>query len=243
MKAQSKKDLIAELETVKASLSVSEAALTESNKNAKVSEAKAETYKQQLTELQETNAELLKNLNNFTASSNEKLNSIGSVLENLKEKEAQIQFITDALTRNDSTALLVLTNFKQTLGEDAKISVVNGAVSVQLDKSSVFGSSTGSQISAGASEVISKIAMVINANPQMVASIETSSTSAEQLGSAFDQSNAIIKNLVNSHKIKPERLLGIGKVSDIEGIQIQVHPNFKAFYLNTRTQMKNGRKR
>src|SRR5690606_8725217 len=80
------------------------------------------------------------NLNTMISTSNERSSNIGKTLEALKLKEAQIKFINDSFSANDSIALLVLTDLKNTLGEDARIAVENGSVSVLIDNSFLFGS-------------------------------------------------------------------------------------------------------
>ncbi len=103
--AQNKKELIAQVNTLNAELESTKAELLESNKNEKISTARANSFEGQLQGLEENNAALMQNLNNLTAQSNNKLDNLSSVMESLRRKEAELKFINDALTSNDSISL------------------------------------------------------------------------------------------------------------------------------------------
>jgi hypothetical protein len=94
-------------------------------------------------------------------------------MESLRKKEAELKFINDAVTSNDSISLLVLTSLKQTLGENANIKVEKGAVIVIMDHSSLFGTNAGNtKIEGGSVELLEKIAGVIKSNPDMAVTLE-----------------------------------------------------------------------
>ena len=78
--SQNKKELISDIENLKSELAATEAILIESKKNESVSKNIAESYAGQVAEHQQTNASLLKNLNNFTQASTQKLDNLGNGL-------------------------------------------------------------------------------------------------------------------------------------------------------------------
>ena len=114
--SQNKKELIREVTDLNSKLTTTDQALAESRQKEKISTAQAESYAIQVKELQETNASLMGNLNSFTETSSTKLDALTDVMNSLRKKEAELKFINDALTSNDSISFIVLNNFKKTLG-------------------------------------------------------------------------------------------------------------------------------
>jgi len=238
--AQSKKELLAEVENLKSELTTTEPALAESKKNEKISKTKTEFFETQVTELQEANATLLKNLKIFTEASKQKSDNIGRTLESLREKEAQLKVINDALSRNDSTAIVVLTNAKQTLGEDAKIKVSKGAVVISADQTFMFGGDTNTTVTTAAQMWLEKIAAILLANPDMAITVEGLSMTGE-LDIAASQAASVAGVLQKQFEITPERITAMGKDGGFtEGIHMKIHPKFDQFYFTVRENMKNS---
>ena len=239
LQSQSKKELIAEVQSLKSELDSTQAALTESKKNESVSKARAESVESELVELRDANALLLKNLKTFTEASTQRSDNIGKTLESLREKEAQLKVIRDAIGANDSTAVVVLTNAKQTLGENAKIGVSNGAIIIASDLTSLFGSDTGTDISAEGEAWLEKIAAILNANPAMSLTVE-GLTMTGDLTMAANQASTVSSVLQKNFGIAPERMVTLGKDGNFkEGINLKIHPRFDQFYLMVRENMKN----
>ena len=99
-----------------------------SQRNEKLANQRSDEYQSQVTELQDANATLMKNLNSFAALSSQNSENINKTLATLERKEKQLKGITDAVASNDSTAVVILTNAKQVLGENAKVGVTDGSV-------------------------------------------------------------------------------------------------------------------
>ncbi|MEA1785262.1 OmpA family protein [Arenibacter sp. GZD96] len=237
--AQNKKDLLYEIGNLKSELTETKTALAEAKKIEKASLAEAEAHKVQALELQKINASLMQNLNSFTEASAQRSDNIGRTLETLKVKEAQLKAITDEFSRNDSIALLVLTNFKQTLGEDANIGVENGAVSTLLSPNLLFGSNANSfALQATAEQPLEQIAKVIKANPDTAIAIETQSTGTDGLDLAARRASAVAQSLITTHGIAPERITAFGKIGASQTTFIRIHPKFDAFYFKVRENLK-----
>jgi outer membrane protein OmpA-like peptidoglycan-associated protein len=240
---QTKKDLLLEMESLKSELASTKEALNESKKNEKVSLAKAEAFEAQAIETQEANASLMKNLNSFTEASAQKSDNIGRTLETLKTKEAQLKRINDEFSRNDSIALLVLTGFKQTLGEDANIIVENGAVSTLLTTAFLFGANPASfAIEANAEISLEQIAKVIKNNPDMVVSIESQTPTGDNLDLVARRAAAVAISLINKYGVSPTIVNAYGKMGTSGSTFVRVHPKFDAFYFKVREDLKKAAK-
>lgn len=240
IQAQNKKELIEQVNTLNSELSSIKAELLESKKNEKISQAKADSFESQLQGLQENNTTLLENLNNFTAQSNDKLDNLGSVMESLRKKEAELKFINDALTSNDSISLLVLTNLKQTLGENANIKVEKGAVVVLMDHSSLFGTNAGNtKLEGGSTELLGKIAGVMKSNPDMAVTLEFHTDDTNSWENVYAQAYSVATALGNTPEIKAERIKVSRKSDMANNLHIRLHPDFNSFYINVRENMKN----
>ena len=68
--AQKKSELIKEIQDLKTELDSTKALVADARKNERIGLARAESFKAQVTELQDANATLLKNLNSFAEVSN-----------------------------------------------------------------------------------------------------------------------------------------------------------------------------
>ncbi|MCG2460790.1 hypothetical protein K8352_08520 [Flavobacteriaceae bacterium F89] len=236
--AQRKSDLLKEIDDLNSKLKSVQSELAESQKNEKVSEAKATAFEEQMLEVQKTNASLLNNLNNFTAASTEKSDNISRTLTSLKQKEAQLTAIKDVLNANDSTALLVLTDFKKTLGEDAQITVENGAVTVIMTNAFLFGAGAKSEIAGKeAKDFLGKIANVVNKNASFEVNIESQGPEGWELPAKRVATIAGI--LDKDYQVAQDRLFPVGKPGTATSTFIRVNPKFNEFYLNIWNSMKN----
>ncbi|EAR01484.1 hypothetical protein [Maribacter sp. HTCC2170] len=228
--AQRKSDLLAEIDALKMELDSTKAVVTEAKKNEKIGMARAESFEKQVQELQDANSTLLKNLNSFASISNTNSENLNKALAKIAEKENQLKTINDALASNDSTALVVLTNAKQTLGENTKIGVSNGSVIVAAKLESLFGNTTGTDVTTEGSAWLEKIAGILNANPKVSLTIKGLSMTGE-LVLAANQASAIGDILQGQFSIDPSRIDSLGKDGDFkEGITLVLHPNYSQFY-------------
>lgn len=235
---QRKSELIAEIAGLKTQLDSVKGEVADARKNEKISLAEAESYKTQVTELQDANATLMKNLNSFAVVSNKNTDIVNSTMSSLQAKEAQLKDIKDAIASHDSTAIVVLTNAKQTLGENAKIGVSDGAVIVSSNLESLFGNTTGTAVATTAETWLGQIASVLKANPDTGITIQGLSMTGE-LDLAAQQAAAVAGVLQKKFAVAPERIFAMGKDGNFkEGINFKIHPKYDAFYLMVRNEMK-----
>jgi len=237
--AQRKSDLIAEIAVLKSQLDSVKGEVAEARKNERIGLAEAESYKTQVTELQDANATLMKNLSSFAEVSNKNTSIVNTAMSTIEAKEAQLKNIKDAIASNDSTALVVLTNAKQTLGENAKIGVANGAVVISSALATIFGSDTGKAVTPESEAWIGKIAEVLKANPKTSVTIEGLSMTGD-LNTPAQQALAVETLLQSKFEIAPDRILSLGKDGNLkEGVLIKIHPKYEAFYAMVKEEMKN----
>ncbi|MFS4447420.1 hypothetical protein [Maribacter sp. 2307UL18-2] len=236
--AQRKSDLIAEVATLKMKMDSLNTEVTDARKKERVAQTESESFKSQVTELQDANATLLKSLTSFTEVSSKNSSNFNKAMEQLNEKERQLKAINDALAGNDSTALLVLTNAKQTLGENAKIGVSNGMVIISSDLSTLFESDTKATLKTEAEPWIQKIGQLLAAHPSMAVTIEGLSMTGD-LDLPAQQASSV-RNALQKLEIAPDRITALGKDGNLkEGVLIKIHPKFDAFYQMVKAHMKN----
>lgn len=242
VQAQRKSDLINEINTLKTQLDTANIALADARKNEKINFTKAKSYEKQVLDLQSANTTLLKNLNSFAQVSNKNSENITKALGRLEEKENQLKVMSDAIGKHDSTALVLLSNTKQTLGENAKINVGNGVVIISKDLTSLFGSDTANNITEESKAWISKIATILNANPNVDITIEGLSMTGD-LNLPTLQATALANSLSKDFAITSSRVFILAKDGGFkEGINLKMHPNYKTFYTTVREGIKNGNK-
>ena len=237
LQAQKKSELISEIATLKMQIDSVSSEVTDARKKEKVAQTESVSYKSQVTELQDANRTLMKSLTSFTEVSTKNSSNFNMAMESLNDKEQQLKAINDALASNDSIALVVLTNAKQTLGENAKIGVSNGMVVISSGLSALFGSDTGSTISVEAEPWVQKIGQILTANPNMAITIEGLSMTGD-LDIPAQQAKAI-SNALQRLEIPADRITASGKDGNLkEGIVLKIHPKFDEFYKMVKEQLK-----
>jgi len=238
--AQRKSDLIAQIDVLKTELDSTKAVVSEAKKNERIGLARAESFESQVKELQDANATLLKNLNSFAQVSNKNSENINKVMAKLEEKENQLKAINNTIASNDSTAIVVLTNAKQTLGENAKIGVSNGSVIIASKLEFLFGTAAGIEVTAEGIAWLEKIAGILNANPKVSITIAGLSMTGE-LDAAANKASAIGAVLQHQFSIDPDRIDSLGKDGNFkEGINLNLHPNYNQFYDMVKENMKSS---
>jgi len=238
--AQKKSELISQIDVLKKELDSVKSLVTVAQKNERVATTKVESYEVQVQELQDANATLMKNLNTFAEVSNKNSNIVNSAMTSLEAKENQLKAINDAISSNDSTALVVLTNAKQTLGENARIGVVDGSVIISEKLDALFTSESGSEVNATAEAFLGKVAEILKANPKSKLTIEGLSMTGD-LDLPAKQASSIANILQDKYEIQPERIQTLGRDGNLkEGVLLKIRPDYEAFYLMVRQSVKNS---
>lgn len=239
LQAQKKSELISEVASLKMQLDSLNSEVTDARKKEKLAQTESTSYKSQVSQLQDANRTLMKSLTSFTEVSTKNSSNFNMAMESLHDKEQQLKRINDAIASNDSTALVVLTNAKKTLGENAKIGVSNGMVIISSSLSALFGSDTESTISVEAEQWVEKIGQILTANPNLAVTIEGLSMTGD-LEVPAQQAEAI-SNALQRLEISPDRITASGKDGNLkEGIILKIHPKYDEFYLMVKENMKNS---
>lgn len=254
--AQKKKDLLAEIDQLRAQLSTTKSELHESRKKEKVNQTQVTSMERQVADLKESNTSLLANMSSFADLSKQKAQNLESSLESIKQKDLQLKTINDALTNGDSMKLATLTIFKNAIGgdsNDAKLSLKNGAVSITMPNTFLFGSNDKSMVLTEAGKAtLGKIATALNSRPELSAIVEGNSNALsfkdKKILDNWDlsarQAAAVVRALQIDFKVAPKSLEVVGKseynTSGIEtATQIIIDPKYDAFYSTVKGSMKN----
>ncbi len=236
--AQRKSDLIAEIDDLKSKISEVEQELAKARREISSSNAKAETLAAENAGLRDANATLLGNLGNFSELSKQSSENVNRAMAALARKEKQLSGINDMISANDSTAIVSLTRIKQTLGENANVSVGDGVIAISSKLDDLFGSDTSSELTEAGKAWLAGVSQVIKANPAFKTEVEGLNITGE-FGPTFDQATAVAKELVGTLEI-PSTSIGIS-VRDgnfKEGINIKLQPDYKGFYTKAKESAK-----
>jgi outer membrane protein OmpA-like peptidoglycan-associated protein len=234
---QKRSELFEQIDGLKMQLDSVMNEVAEARRNEKASQIKMESFEAQVTELQAANATLMKNLTTFTSVSAKNSDNFTKAMQTLREKEAQLSSITDALAQNDSTALVVLTNAKQTLGENAKIGVANNAVVISADLAALFGSDTTAFVSPEGEAWLKQVAIILKVHSDVALTIEGLSMTGDLLLPA-QQAGAVSSSL-QKLGVTADRITALGRDGDLkEGILLKLHPKYAQFYGMVKEHMK-----
>ncbi len=227
---QRKSELLEQIDTLKSELRSAKDSLAQLQRLASANKAKAATLESQNAGLRDANATLLKNLNGFAEISSKNTETVNKALASLKEKEQQQKFITDTFSQNDSTAIVLLTKGKQTLGEGAKLGVSNGAIVIANSLASLFGSDVGVTVGADANEWLTRVAGLLNEAPDRDVIIEGLNITGE-FDLTLQQVAAVAATLIKDHGVAAERIRTSVKDGNFkEGINIRLAPSHRGFY-------------
>ena len=240
LNAQSKRELLAEIDQLKAELTQKDSVIVSAQKNEKISTARAAAFEQQVGELQNANATLLQNLKIFTEASSRKSENIGAALESLRAKEAQLKVINDQFSKGDSIALLMVTEFKNTLGEGAQIKVGQGMLALPITHAFLVGEDENADsLSIEANDYLKKLGQVLKQYPDWQLGLITQDNGMIDEENREAQINAVLGIIteetgIPGWQISQRKLDGL-----INALEIRLHPNYAEFYRTIRKSMKN----
>ena len=239
IQAQKKSELIEQNQDLKFKLDSISKMVSTSQRNEKLANQRSDEYQSQVTELQDANATLMKNLNSFAALSSQNSENINKTLATLERKEKQLKGITDAVASNDSTAVVVLTNAKQVLGENAKVGVTDGSVIISEKLDFFFADGVGLNPSSESKGWLENVAKVANANPKSTITVASLNITGE-MNIALQQAAAIASILIKDFGVNGERVIVVGQDGGLrESLQIKFQPDYKAFYDMAKGDVKN----
>ncbi|PKA84561.1 chemotaxis protein MotB [Ulvibacter sp. MAR_2010_11] len=137
-------------------------------------EARLTEIQARLADMKKTNEDLIQSSKDLTMLTSKGAANLEKSLESLKEKDLKISRLQDALSKKDSVTLALVTSLKREVGindPDIEINVEKGVVYISLSDKLLFKSGSY-EISARASEILGKVAKVINGKPNFEAMVE-----------------------------------------------------------------------
>ncbi len=173
----SKKDFLALEEKHKNTQDLLNSATIKLNKclaDEAASVARGKELEARLADLKKTNQDLIQSSKDMTVLTTKGAENLEKSLESLKEKDLKITRLQDALTKKDSVTLALVTSLKKEVGlndPDIEINVEKSVVFISLSDKLLFKSGSYN-ITSRATEILGKVATVINSKPDFEAMIE-----------------------------------------------------------------------
>lgn len=183
--------------------------------------AEKDALNKQIGLLEKSNSDLKGQVDNLTVLSAKGAQNVEKFLESLTEKDLKINRLQDALTKKDSVTLALVTSLKREVGindPDVEVNVEKGVVFISLSDKMLFKSGSY-EITARASEILAKVAKVINSKPDFECLVEGHTDNVPyRNGVLLDnwdlsakRSTAIVRALTSQHGVKPSQLIAAGR--------------------------------
>ncbi len=193
------------------------------DKQKSVLQDQANDMNEKLTATQGSNSQLRKQIQDLLAMSSAQAESIKKSLDNMGAKDNYIMDLRSAVSHRDSVNLAAILNLKATLGgfgaQDVNIKLERGTVYVDLSDSLLFnGDSTSYTLTTKAKQVLSRLARVLNEQPDLEFTVEGHTDSippADSLSDNWDLSvkraTAVVRILQNQYNVSPIRMTAAGR--------------------------------
>ncbi|WP_054557721.1 hypothetical protein [Croceitalea dokdonensis] len=230
LQAQKKSELIAKVGELENTVRLLNDSISIAQRQIKSANAKAELFEKENTDLRAANNTLLSNLTNFSKISKQNTESVNSALTSLKKKEEQLRVITDTFSKNDSIAIAIFTQIKQTMGPEVKAGVSNGSVIVSGSFDQLFGGDSAAKLTEDGTNWTTKIGEIIKANPDRAVVVEGLNITGE-LDITYAQAAAVANGLSKTDGVDAGRIQLVVKDGNFkEGINVKLAPDHQAFY-------------
>ncbi|MCX7768294.1 MAG: OmpA family protein [Flavobacteriales bacterium] len=187
-------------------------------------------YEDEVQNLRNVNAELLKKVSDLTQLSRQEAENLQASLQKIREKDLQIKALHEALSRKDSVTLALVTNLKRAVGihdQDIQINVEKGVIFISISDKFLF--RTGSYaINPKAREVLRKVALVLNDHPKLEVLVEGHTDNVpyrrppllDNWDLSVKRATSLVRMLQTEFGIAPERMIAAGR-----GEYVPVAPN------------------
>ena len=235
--SQKKKDLLAQIATLESTIVALNDSVSVAKRAVNVSNSKAELAEKENAELRDANATLLQNLTNFSKISKKNTETVNSALTSLNQKEQQLRVITDNFAKNDSTAIVLLTQGKQVLGPDISIGVSGADILITNSLTNLFESDQSATLSEAGKGILERIAQLLTKNPNRALAIEALNITGD-FDISYLQAVAVANELWKVQGIPANRLNLTTRDGNFkEGIVNRLSPNYKDFYSMSKENM------
>lgn len=181
-----------------------------------------EALKDQISELKNTNAALLNNVGDLATLSKKGSENLEKSLESIREKDLQIRYLRDAMSKKDSVTLALVTSLKGAIGnfddEDIEVNVEKGVVFISISDKMLFKSGSY-RITDRAKVVLGKIAKVVNNKPELDFMVEGHTDdvpiNVPGISDNWDLSvlraTSVVRVLQKEFGVDPERMTAAGR--------------------------------
>lgn len=165
---------------------------------------------------------LLERMSQLAVLSQSESENVRKSLEKIDEQDQYIKKLVTIGQKKDSINVVLLTNLKQSLGgfsdTDIQISVKKGVIYVSISDRLLF--KTGSAaVSRDAKSVLSKLAQVINSQPNIEVMVEGHTDTipihnaqfADNWALSVARASSIVRILASDYKVLPARMVASGR--------------------------------
>ena len=169
------------------------------------SEALAEAYLNQISDLKNRNDQLFNQSQDYLELTAKGAENLEKTLESIKEKDLKINRIQDALNRKDSVTFALVTSLKKEIGindPDIEVNVDKAVVFISLSDKLLFKSGSY-EVSDRAREILGKVATVVNSKPNFECMVEGHTDDVAYIGSG---------NLIDNWDLSVKRATSIVRV-------------------------------
>ncbi len=181
-----------------------------------------QALKDQIAELKTTNSALLNNVGDLATLSKKEAENLERSLESIREKDLQIKYLRDAMSKKDSVTLALVTSLKGAIGnfddEDIEINVEKGVVFISISDKMLFRSGSY-KITDKAKVVLGKIAKVVNNKPEIDFMVEghTDNVPINVAGISDNwdlsvlRATSVVRVLQTEFGVDPDRMTAAGR--------------------------------
>ncbi len=194
---------------------------TSENNNANLKE-QLKTYKDQTSNLQSTNTQVLGRLEDLSVLSSKQAESVQQSLAKLAERDIYIKDLQGAMARKDSLNMALVMNLKGSLGpiadDDINVEVDKGVVYINISDKLLF--TTGSyDVNPKAMNVLEKVATVLKNQPNIEFMVEGHTDNVPIKGGALRdnwdlsvlRATSVVRTLQTKFGIDPKRMTAGGR--------------------------------
>jgi chemotaxis protein MotB len=199
----------------------------------------------QIDFLKENNNTVLNQLKDLSVISSSQAESIKKSLDNIGAKDAYIQNLQGALARKDSLNMALVMNLKGALNDvndsDVEIKVEKGVVFISISDKMLFKSGSA-EVTDKASNVLSKVAQVLNSKPEIEFMVEGHTDNVaiknncitDNWDLSVKRATSVVRILQNKFGIDPKRMTAGGRG---EFIPLQSNDTAEGKAANRRTRI------
>ena len=175
----------------------------------------------QVEYLKKTHNQVLNTLQDMSVLSGTQADNMKESLKSISERNGYIKNLQSAITRKDSMNLILVTNLKSSLADvndkDINIKVEKGVIYIDISDNLLFNSGQY-LVTDNAKRVLSKIANVLNAHPEIDLMVEGHTDSIPIHNAILDdnwdlsvkRSTSVVRILQDQYKIDPKRMSASG---------------------------------